>query len=408
LTRRALLALALVYAGSAAIAQSGQQAQPPTPKPRPTVGPATDLHCSEDDCLRQLRGLARRDGDHLHLTLTNGTTRTFTTTTDTCEAGIYEKCLQYRLIGYYARHGHFLVDVAFLNHGGVTFLVSRRNGEHISLDGVPHFSPGGTRIAAVSASESADHGANSIEIWSTATHTPQSEWRYEVPDGEYSLYKFAGWDGDDRLKMTVATRIGEEFHDAVPVEAVRTPAGWRLMPAILDVEPEVNLVTVMPEPANYAWYLRADFYPRHTSVRGIPVRQINPDWCKASELRKEEIPSNVRMTDDGKDEMEEIGLSFAVDGSFDGTGHGQVALTGIYQACNGEKGGFVMILDQGVVPKIRHLDWWPTSNPFSALKVLPDSAIKVLYCMNCDDSAILEWKLAERRFDWRPPPDERN
>jgi len=405
-TGRTLLALPLVCAGIAAAAQSGLPAQPPMPKPRPMVAPGTDLRCREEDCLRQLRGRARRDGDHLHLTLTNGKTRTFTTTTDACEAGIYEKCLQYRLIGYYARHRYFIVDVGFLYHGGVTFLVSGRNGEHISLDESPRFSPGGTRIAAVSASESADHGTNSIEVWSTASDPPRSEWRHVLPEDEYSLYQFVGWDGEDRLKMKVTTRIGEELHEDLPVEAVRTKDGWKLMPPVLHEEPVPNLVTVMPEPKNYAWYLRADFHPRHTSVRGIPVRQINPDWCKASELRKEQIPPDVLVTNDGKDEMEESGLSFAVEGSFDGTGHGQIAVTGIYEACNGEKGGFVMILDQAVASRLRHLDWWPTSNPFSALKVLPDSAIKVLYCMGCDDSAILEWKLAEQRFDWRSPPDE--
>ena len=240
----------------------------PYPPQRPA--PKADVLCGTDEeaCLKQLAGLARRDGDHLHLRLANGKTRTFTTTTEACEANIYEKCLNYHLRGYYARHRYFMLDANFLMHGGVTLLVSARNGEYVKLDTYPKFSPSGRQFAAVNATES--DGDNSIEIWSTASDPPRSEWRYVVPTDEYSLYEFVEWEGDDRLKMTVTTRIGEELHEGMPVEAVRAVAGWRLMPPM----PLPTLVTVRPEPAYYAWYLRADFHPRHTSVRGIPVRQL--------------------------------------------------------------------------------------------------------------------------------------
>jgi hypothetical protein len=232
--RCALLVLALAGTGGAAAAQSGLPSGPvPLPRERPAAALVNDVHCvtQEDQCLKQLGGLARREGDHLRLRLANGKTRAFTTT-DACAAGVYEKCLQYRLIGYFPRHRYFLVNVGFLNHGGVTFLVSGRNGEYVKLDQLPHFSPSGRRIASVNATEM--DGENSIEIWSTATDPPTSEWRYVVPENEYSLYQFVAWDGDDRLKMTVITRIGEELHDPLPVEAIRTRDGWKLMPPILD------------------------------------------------------------------------------------------------------------------------------------------------------------------------------
>jgi hypothetical protein len=227
MSTRTLLALAVVIASGTVAAQNS----PPQRQPAP---PTVDIFCGKEEaeCVRQLSGMAMRDGDQLRLRLANGQTKTFTTTRQACDAGIYEKCLIYRLTGYFARHRQFLVDVGFLNHGGTTLLVSSRTGNHIRLDAKPHYSPTGKRLAAVSASESVDHADNSIEIW-TASDPPRSEWRYTVPEGQYALYEFVRWDGDERLKMTVTTRIGEELRESLPVEAVRTSSGWKLMPPVL-------------------------------------------------------------------------------------------------------------------------------------------------------------------------------
>lgn len=227
---RTLLAFAAVIASVTAAAQNS----PSVGQSAPSIS-TVDVLCGRDEatCLSRLASTASRDGDHLRLRLANGKAKTFTTTRQACEANIYEKCLIYSLMGYYAGHRHFLVGVHFLFHGGVYLLVSGRTGSHIKLDQIPHYSPTGKRLAAVSASESEDHGDNSIEIWSTSGDTPRSEWRYTVPVGQYALYEFVGWDGDERLKMTVTTRIGEKLHKSVPVEAVRTRDGWRLMPPVL-------------------------------------------------------------------------------------------------------------------------------------------------------------------------------
>jgi hypothetical protein len=228
----ALIAFIIVIVTGPAVAQG-------TPSPKqslPTSSPRADILCDKEEakCLRQLANVARRDGNHLRLTLANGQTKTFTTTQAACKANLYEKCLVYRLTGYFARHRQFLVDVGFLNHGGTTFLVSYRTGNHIRLDAPPHYSPTGKRLAAISASEGDD--PNSIEIL-TATDPPKSEWRYVVPIGEYALYEFVGWDGDERLKLAVTTRIGGKFHQSLSVEAIRTPNGWSLTQPVPPQQP---------------------------------------------------------------------------------------------------------------------------------------------------------------------------
>ena len=43
-----------------------------------------------------------------------------------------------------------------------------------------------------------------------------------------------------------------------------------------------SFVTV--KPGKEAWWLRTEFRPLHTEVRGIPVKSIRADWCKATEF----------------------------------------------------------------------------------------------------------------------------
>jgi hypothetical protein len=224
---RMLIAFIVVMASGSAVAQSNASPK----QPSPTNSPRADVLCDKDEvkCLKQLASVARRDGNNLRLTLANGQTRTFTTTQAACKANIYEKCLIYRLAGYFARHRQFLVEVGYLNEGGTTFLVSHRTGNHIRLDAAPHHSPTGKRLAAVAATES--EGENSIEIL-TATDPPKSEWRYTVPEDEYALYEFVRWDGDERLELAVTTRIAGVFQRSLPVEAIRTPTGWTLTPPV--------------------------------------------------------------------------------------------------------------------------------------------------------------------------------
>jgi hypothetical protein len=81
-------------------------------------------------------------------------------------------------------------------------------------------------LAVVSASESGDE--NSVEILSTASDPPKSEWRYVVPEDEYALYEFGDWDGDDRLVMRLTTQMGQELLTGLSVEAVRSTGGWQL------------------------------------------------------------------------------------------------------------------------------------------------------------------------------------
>jgi len=275
----------------------------------------------------------------------------------------------------------------------------------IRLNAPPHYAPSGKRFAVVPETEKA--GGYAIEIWSTVATMALPEWRYQLPDGKYAVYHFVGWDGDDHLKMTVTTSVGAELRKDLPVEAIRTGAGWKLMPPVLtgDINwpiGDVNrssFVTLDPEKPDFlAWYLRANYHPFGKEVRGIPVTRINKNWCEANEVTRELIPSGLL----GENIDATGGLSFAVEGHFDGSKIEQTALVGVYRHCTGgEKGFFLLILDapRNGARKIRFLEEMPLAH-FAALKAQEDSSIVLWDCMDCDVSSVLRWDKSKRRFDW--------
>jgi len=154
-----------------------------------------------------------------------------------------------------------------------------------------------------------------------------------------------------------------------------------------------NFVTMAPEPRWTAWWLRAEFHPFDVEVRGIPVRKLRATWCKATEFRKELFPPDLAS------DLDDIGgLSFTVDGSFDGSKTRQTALVGAYETCSGKKGSFLLILTwpQARAPVIRFVH--EMGRPFGMLATSTDSTLAVLHCLECDHFTKFKWDKSRRRF----------
>jgi hypothetical protein len=154
-----------------------------------------------------------------------------------------------------------------------------------------------------------------------------------------------------------------------------------------------DFVTVDSDPQGYAWWLRARFHPFETEVRGIPVQAIRKTWCKASEFRRDLFPKDLDFDD---------GLSFAVDGFFDGSKTRLTALVGAYETCDGVTGSFLLILDQPRhgPPAIRFVHEMKTDHQFGILRAERDASIMMWHCMSCDDGAQLKWNRPKHRFVW--------
>ena len=106
-----------------------------------------------------------------------------------------------------------------------------------------------------------------------------------------------------------------------------------IIPVIASAQ-EKPFLTTAPTPDYYAWWLRTEYHPFGTDVRGIPVARIRPGWCKANEFRKDLFPAEEAKSFEGS------GLSFALDGFFDGSTTRQTALVGVCETCKGEHGVF--------------------------------------------------------------------
>jgi hypothetical protein len=157
-----------------------------------------------------------------------------------------------------------------------------------------------------------------------------------------------------------------------------------------------SFVTLKPATQNMAWYLRAEFHALHKEIRGIPVGQLNKGWCKATEFTLKGLPQEAL------NESESLtggSLAFAVDANLDGSPRMQTALVGLFETCGGEKGQFLLILDQGT-RNIRFVGGSVSKHQFAALRVEADSTLTVMYCMDCDFSGSLQWDAEKKSFEW--------
>jgi hypothetical protein len=181
---------------------------------------------AERICLSRLRGLATRAGADLHLTLQNGTTKTFTSDYKACQDGDADKCIQYWFRTHLPAQQAVLLQ-ADEYESGATLFVSLRSGNVTILDDEPHFSPSGERFAIIKGGES--DRDNDIAIYTAKSDPPALEFGYSTPEQTYASYAFVGWDGDTRLRLKVYTRekAGAEPKD-FDAQAVRTDQGWRL------------------------------------------------------------------------------------------------------------------------------------------------------------------------------------
>ncbi len=159
---------------------------------------------------------------------------------------------------------------------------------------------------------------------------------------------------------------------------------------------QLPFVTILSDNKMGAWWLRVSFNPMHAEVRGIPVAQIHKDWCKATEFTRALMPSK-EMAEEGSGKlMDEIGLSFSVEGNFDRSKTRQVALVGVYETCAGQKGTFLLVIDKGTT-KVRFVDATPGKTQFAILA--PDKKdVVILYCMECDNGATLRWSANRKTF----------
>jgi len=162
----------------------------------------------------------------------------------------------------------------------------------------------------------------------------------------------------------------------------------------IGVSQDKPFLTTSPTPDYYAWWLRTEYHPFGSDIRGIPVAKIRPGWCKVNELRRDMFPDDLAVYfGDNKS-------PFAVDGFFDGSKTKHTALAGVYESCKGERGAFLLIVAwrAGKPPLIRHLVELPGERQFAVVSASDDATITLQHCLECDHVSEYKWSRSKKRF----------
>lgn len=166
---------------------------------------------------------------------------------------------------------------------------------------------------------------------------------------------------------------------------------------------------VNPEPRGHSWWLRTTFVPHGTQVRGIPVKRIDPAWCKADELTEQALPEALRSSNSAPSAHFEPGISgFSAEGVFGGRPL-QVVI-GAYETCTGQASTFMLVLAADLpawsprkVVQVETLAQQPVMMYVSADPVR--GVIYVPTCFQCDHIALWRWDAAHQRFVSEPDPE---
>lgn len=176
----------------------------------------------EAKCLSELKGLAFRNGHILKLKLENGKFKTFQDRP--CDRYDSGTCSTYAVAGYRPAQNLFIVEQSYFEDS-TFWIVGGRTGDMTGLGGtMPEFSPTGRWLVSVDADDM--NGVEyDVEIWSVGLGKLERKLAYSSKGKSYESWEFAGWDGDGRIKLKVAS--GE--HDGVvETDAVLTEQGWKL------------------------------------------------------------------------------------------------------------------------------------------------------------------------------------
>lgn len=159
------------------------------------------------------------------------------------------------------------------------------------------------------------------------------------------------------------------------------------------------LVRLRPEPANHAWWLRADFDPRGPALRGLPAGAVQAGWCAVDEL------SPVHFAAIERDDPPVPGTPapiYATRGP-DVDGRATTLLLAVFRTCRGATGTALVLLDGGQRPS-RTVAVEVLSMPaaYAMLGEVSRDTIQVVHCQECDAIDAYRWDASLRRLVVQP------
>jgi len=167
-----------------------------------------DLDRSEKACLQQLKDVASRKGKLLRLKFRDGSRRNYINRPSEELKGREDDAIEYKLTGYFPKLDLVLLEIGYWE-GAQWMLVRLDSGKETKLHAPPHLSPGQEWLFSVCSSDGPSGCGNGMDIVPAGPDPKRHEWHYLVPDNDYTLYEFEGWDGDNRVKLTATFDAGD-------------------------------------------------------------------------------------------------------------------------------------------------------------------------------------------------------
>jgi hypothetical protein len=162
------------------------------------------------------------------------------------------------------------------------------------------------------------------------------------------------------------------------------------------------LVIVQPKPSQYAWWLRVKFNPSGKELRGLPVSEIDPSWCKINEIEARHFPNSeeVQSSNSG---LRSRDATFAVE-NLVLSGKQAIAVLAVYARCDGQTGTAVIVLARSAQGPLSTLATVPLDTPakWATIQRETDRQVKIWWCFECDDSTSLQWDDKTKSFQALP------
>jgi len=182
----------------------------------------TSPEAREATCLLELSERASRKGNVLSLRLDNATIKTFRSNPDACKNDLADKCVTFRLVGYHAAAGRYIVLVQGYE-GYECRLVGARDGKATTFLGCPHFAPDSSTFFVTGYDGSYD---NWIGIGSVASNPPALVWE-QGPDVSHDWH-FLHWIDNDQVALRDSAQTASCPDGNCEAVLRRTADGWVL------------------------------------------------------------------------------------------------------------------------------------------------------------------------------------
>lgn len=182
-------------------------------------------------CLNLTGGAVRRDGDKLVLRRANGAEIVFDSNPAACAGDDVENCHVVSLVALDAGRGFAVIEEGFYEALAVN-LVDLKSGDKVDILARPHFSPSGDQLVAVIADlmnepdyEILVYDLKQAPFRRVFEAKRGTAGKYARADKAAAMFDFAGWIGEDRVRLAV---VNDEQKDIGAAFLDRANGKWRL------------------------------------------------------------------------------------------------------------------------------------------------------------------------------------